>query len=161
MTAREVTTVEELRALIGQELGVGPWHTLTQERLDAYLAETGEQQWIYTDPQRAASGPFGGMVAPAFMLIGMTSLLQRAREGIQINLPLRSSVNYGINAVQINRQVRVGQRIRARTSLVSVDDVSAGVVQITTLIAIEVDGETEPALTIEHVNRSYLWTDDA
>jgi acyl dehydratase len=39
-----VTTIEELRGLAGQELGVSEFHELTQDRVDEFAEITGDRQ---------------------------------------------------------------------------------------------------------------------
>ena len=56
-TSRTVRTIDELRALVGQELGVGAWLEITQERVNAFADVTGDHQWIHVDPVRAAQTP--------------------------------------------------------------------------------------------------------
>ncbi|MFT9870657.1 MaoC/PaaZ C-terminal domain-containing protein, partial [Bacillus mobilis] len=46
------TTVEDLVNLIGTEIGPTQWHTVTQERIDAFADLTGDHQWIHVDPER-------------------------------------------------------------------------------------------------------------
>ena len=53
----------ELLAAQGRELGVGPWITIDQDRIDLFAEATGDRQWIHVDPERAAQGPFGATVA--------------------------------------------------------------------------------------------------
>ena len=58
-----VSTVEDLKRLVGQEIRVGDWFEVTQERVDAFAEATGDRQWIHVDPERAREGPFGGTIA--------------------------------------------------------------------------------------------------
>jgi acyl dehydratase len=43
----------------GDEYGPSSWLDVSQERIDAFAAATGDRQWIHVDPARAAAGPFG------------------------------------------------------------------------------------------------------
>jgi acyl dehydratase len=53
---RTIRGLEELAAAEGDELGVSDWHDVTQERIDAFAAATGDRYWIHTDPERAREG---------------------------------------------------------------------------------------------------------
>ena len=53
--------------LVGIELGPTSWHEVTQERIDAFAAATDDPQWIHTDPERAATGPFGTTIAHGYL----------------------------------------------------------------------------------------------
>ena len=66
---RTVETIEELMTLVGQELGVGPWLPVTQERINAFADVTGDHQYIHVDPERAAKTPFGGTIAHGFLTL--------------------------------------------------------------------------------------------
>ena len=70
--AKHIKSLDELRALVVAELGVTEWTKVTQAQVDKFADATGDHQWIHTDPQRAASGPFGGTVAhfPAPVPVG-------------------------------------------------------------------------------------------
>ena len=54
----------ELQAAVGQDIGTSDWMLVDQHRIDLFAQATGDHQWIHTDPERAAAGPFGATVAP-------------------------------------------------------------------------------------------------
>lgn len=55
---------------MGTEIHVGPWLTITQERIDAFAEATGDFQWIHVDPERArAESPFGTTVAHGYLTL--------------------------------------------------------------------------------------------
>jgi acyl dehydratase len=58
-----ITGIDELKAKVGEELGVSDWHEVTQDEIDAFAEATGDHQWIHVDPERAAQTPFGGTIA--------------------------------------------------------------------------------------------------
>jgi len=58
--------------------------------------------------------------------------------------------------VRFINPVRVGKRIRARSKLISVDEVQPNVVQQVSEITVEIEGETKPAMVAESVSRAYL-----
>ena len=47
-------TLSELTALVGQEVVVSDWTTITQEQVNLFAQATGDHQWIHVDPERAA-----------------------------------------------------------------------------------------------------------
>lgn len=49
----EVTSVDELKKYIGQEINIGQWVLVTQEMVDAFADATGDHQFIHVDPERA------------------------------------------------------------------------------------------------------------
>jgi acyl dehydratase len=53
----------DLIDLVGQQVGTTDWMKVTQEQLNPLADATGHQ-WIHTDPQRGAHGPFQGHHRP-------------------------------------------------------------------------------------------------
>jgi acyl dehydratase len=153
---RTVESVGELRELVGQELGVGAWLELSQERVNAFADLTGDHQFIHVDPARAAETPFGGTVAHGFLTLSLLPLLRRDWQGIKIDLHARMLVNYGLNRVRFVNPVRVGKRIRLRSRLLGLDEVSPEVYQLSYLQTVEIEGEERPALVAETIGRAYL-----
>ena len=153
---RTVETIEELKELVGQELGVGRWLEMTQERVDAFADATGDHQWIHVDPERAAKTPFGGTIAHGFLTLSLLPLLRREWEGIRVDLHPKMGINYGLNRVRFISPVRVGRRIRLRTRLLGVEDVAPDILQVTYQQTIEIEGEERPAMVAESIGRQYL-----
>lgn len=155
-TTRTVQSIDDLKGLVGQELGVGPWLEVTQERVNTFADATGDHQFIHVDPERAAKTPFGTTVAHGFLTLSLISLLGREREGVQIDLSPTMVVNYGLNRVRFVSPVKVGARIRMRTVLNAVDEVSPDVYQLTQTQTVEIEGSDRPAMVAESLTRLYL-----
>ena len=96
-TRRVVSTIPELRELIGQEIWVSDWETITQERVNLFAEATGDYQYIHIDPERAKETFFGGTVAHGFLTL---SLALENRHGVDIQLDGVMEVNYGLNKVR-------------------------------------------------------------
>jgi len=157
MTApRTVETVDELKSLVGQELGVGPWFEITQDRINAFADVTEDHQYIHVDPERAAKTPFGTTIAHGFLTLSLIPALGRGRGGVQVKLNSKMAVNYGLNRVRFISPVKVGSRVRMRTTLQAVDEVSPGVLQLTQTQTIEIEGGERPAVVAESLTRLYL-----
>ena len=60
------------------------------------------------------------------------------------------AINYGLNKLRFPQPVTAGSRIRAVATLVSVDDVPAGV-QAVVRYSIEIEGQDKPACVAETV----------
>jgi len=157
MTAsRTVETVDELKALVGQELGVGAWLDITQDRINAFADVTEDHQFIHVDPERAAKTPFGTTIAHGFLTLSLIPALGKGREGVKVNLNSKMAVNYGLNRVRFVSPVKVGSRVRMRTTLQAVDEVSPGIIQMTQTQTIEIEGSEKPALVAESLTRLYV-----
>ena len=153
---RTVTSVDELKQLVGQETRVGEWHLVTQDEINQFADATGDHQWIHVDVERAKQGPFGGTIAHGFWTLSSAPFLMRGGQGIQIQLPSRMGVNYGLNRVRFMNPVHVGKRIRGHSKLLSVEEVQPNVIQQINEITVEIEGETKPAMVAESVSRAYL-----
>ncbi|WP_395657618.1 MaoC family dehydratase [Nocardioides sp.] len=144
---RVFTTLEELSAASGEELGTSDWLTIEQDRVDRFAEATGDHQWIHVDVERAASGPFGGTIAHGYLTLSLVPYL--GSQVFALDTP-GAKLNYGVNKVRFPNPVRVGSRVRARVTLGEIVDVPAGQ-QMTLRYTIEIDGETKPACVAETV----------
>jgi acyl dehydratase len=154
--AQVVETVDEVKSLVGEELGVSPWMEITQERVNQFADATGDHQWIHVDTERATDGPFGGTIAHGFLTLSLTLLMAHDVEGIKIDLHPRMGLNYGLNRLRFISPVLVGKRIRLRSKLVNVEEPTADSVQLTYQHTVEIEGSNKPALVSEWVGRYYL-----
>src|SRR3954471_6346352 len=113
-----VNTVEQLKALVGQELGVGDWLEITQERVNEFADVTGDHQWIHVDVERAKASPLGGPIAHGFLTPSMRRVLrEQGWERARVNLGAKMATSYGLNRVRFSSPVHVGKRIRMRSKL--------------------------------------------
>lgn len=135
----------------GQELGVGEWLEITQERVNQFADATEDHQWIHIDPERAKDGPYGGTIAHGFLTL---SLVLRLSRGVgQRPEGVKMSVNYGLNRVRFPAPVPVGSRIRASLKNLSVEMVAETTVQVINQVTVEVEGGTKPACVAELIGR--------
>jgi acyl dehydratase len=158
MTAQQtISTIDEWKALVGQELGVSGWLTITQERVNAFAEATGDHQWIHVDLERATASPIGGTIAHGYLTLSLLPMLRGYKwDGVDINLGSKMVINYGSNRVRFISPVPVGKRIRLRSQLVSVDEIQPGVYQSVSQSTIEIEGQDKPAMVAETVGRTYL-----
>jgi acyl dehydratase len=146
-----ITGIDDLRAKVGQELGVSEWHEVTQDAIDAFADATGDHQWIHVDPQRAAETPWGSTIAHGLYTLSLGPQFTFALftiEGFAFGL------NYGYNKVRFPAPLPVDSRVRMRATLTSVDDVPGGV-QLTITETFEREGEEKPVCVAEAVSRMY------
>jgi acyl dehydratase len=155
-TTKTVETIDQLKEYVGEEIGVGPWLEITQERVNAFADVTGDHQYIHVDPERAAKTPFGGTIAHGFLTLSLLPTLGRDREGVKVDLKPKMAVNYGLNRVRFPAPVHVGKRIRMRSKLLSVDDVGPNIYQMVYQQTVEVEGGEKPAMVAESISRIYL-----
>lgn len=137
--------LDDLHDHVGQHLGVGPWHEVTQEQVGLFADATGDHQWIHLDPERAKTGPFGRTVAHGFLTLSLApELVQEVVEVADASVV----INYGLNKVRFPAPLPVGGRVRADVSCAAVDDVAGGK-QATYAVTFEQEGGTKPVCVAE------------
>ncbi|WP_197320014.1 MaoC family dehydratase [Saccharomonospora sp. NB11] len=144
---RTFADVEEFAAAVGQPLGTGPWHEITQEQVNLFADATDDHQWIHVDLEKAAAGPFGAPIAHGYLTL---SLIPSLGADIYRIENLRMGINYGLNKVRFPQPVTVGSRIRAHAELVSVTPGAQGS-QAVVKWTIEIEGVDKPACVAETV----------
>ncbi len=145
----EVETASELRAYVGQPLGVCDWLLVDQAMIDAFAHATGDHQWIHVDVARAkAELPGGRTIAHGFLTL---SLLPRLSAEVYSIRRKSRGLNYGSNKVRFITPVPAGSRIRLRSVLISLDE-AAGGHRIITDATVEIAGEARPALVAETIS---------
>lgn len=141
-------SMSTLAQWVGKELGVSPWITVDQERINEFARCTGDDQWIHTDVERARrESPFGGPVAHGYLTL---SLL--AGMSTQIGIAPADALaafNYGLNKVRFIAPVKSGARVRCRITLAEVTQQGGGRCLIRMDNTVEIEGEQKPALIAE------------
>lgn len=150
--------LEELRPTFGQEIAVGEWLAIDQQRIDAFAAATGDAQWIHIDPIRAGKeSPYGTTVAHGFLTLSLLPFLtgSNSPDYLRRHFPgMRLRVNYGLNKLRFPSPVKCGDRIRARTLLKEVNLLDKGL-EVTYLFTVDIEGSGKPGLVAEQVVRVY------
>jgi acyl dehydratase len=153
MPPRIIDGVPELKGLVGQEVGVSDWFTLTQERINAFAEVTEDRQWIHCDLQRARTeSPYGSTIAHGFLTLSLLGHL--LSQAVQIRGPFSRRINYGLNRVRFPAAVPGGARIRARCALQSVEEIPGGL-QIVWVVTVECEGQPKPVMVAESLGRLY------
>ncbi|HQU00194.1 MAG TPA: MaoC family dehydratase [Acidimicrobiales bacterium] len=149
--ATHVTGFDELRDKVGEHLGYSDYHTVTQEQVNLFADATGDHQWIHVDPERAASGPFGGPIAHGYLTLSLVPILLGSVLKVD---GVTMGVNYGTNKVRFSSPVPVGADIRAGATLASVEDVAGGI-QVALDVIVEVRDAPKPSCVAQVVFRYY------
>jgi len=148
---RTFETIAELKDLVGQEVGVSDWITVTQERIQLFAEATNDHQWIHLDTERAKGGPFGTTIAHGFLTLSL--LPEMAATAFHVR-ETRMGVNYGLNRVRFPAPVPSGSRLRARFKLIGYEPLDGGA-QITTQVTMEREGSDKPVCIAESIARRY------
>ncbi len=145
-------TFDELSELVGQEVALSDWITITQEQINLFAQATGDHQWIHVDVERARAGPFGAPIAHGFLTLSLIpSFFQSAMEIRQYGM----GVNYGLNKVRFTGPVTVGSRLRARLTLLKSEVLPDNGFQMTWLVRVEKEGVSKPVCVAESISRRY------
>jgi acyl dehydratase len=153
MPARKIASIEDLLSLVGQEVAVGDWVEITQDRIDQFADATGDHQWIHTDVERAKrESPYGTTIAHGFLTLSMLSYL--LKQMVEIHLPIRMGINYGLNRVRFPAAVPAGSKIRARAVLQAVEEIAGGE-QLLWNLTVEREGGDKPCCVAEWLVRQY------
>ena len=148
---RSFASLAELEPLVGQEIAVGDWTLVTQERIQLFAEATGDHQWIHLDGERAKAGPFGATIAHGFLTLSLLPELSASAYEIR---DTRMGVNYGLNRVRFPAPVPSGSRLRGRFKLLGIEPLEGGA-QITVEVRIEREGSDKPVCVAESVARRY------
>ena len=139
-----IRSLAELEQYVGQELGVSPYHTITQEQIDQFALATLDHQWIHTDPARAATeSPFKATIAHGYLTL---SLLPYLWEHIVTIENLKMQVNYEIEELRFNQAVTVDSAVRLRATVLSVANLR-GIAKTRIGVTLEIENQKKPAYT--------------
>ena len=144
---RTFTSLDDVAASVGEELGSSDWLTIDQERVDRFAEATGDHQWIHVDVERAKTGPFGGTIAHGYLTLSLVPML--GAQVFALETP-GAKLNYGVNKVRFPAPVPVGSRIRAHAKVAGVADLPAGK-QLTLGWTIEIEDHPKPGCVAETV----------
>jgi acyl dehydratase len=146
---KTIEGIEGLCACVGEELGVSEWRQLDQSQISAFADCTGDQYWIHTDPDRAATTARGTTIAHGLLTLSLGPVLSYEIfeiTGVSVYL------NYGYGKVRFTAPVPVGSRIRLRAILDKVDEAPGGITCTVTQV-FELEGSERPACVAESIFR--------
>ncbi len=144
-----VSGIPELKSYVGKPLGMSDWVEVTQERIDAFAAATGDRQWIHVDVERARrESPFGQTIAHGYLTIALVPVL--LPQILQIE-NASMVVNSGLEKMKLPSPVPAGARVRLGAEIKHVRDMPSGGARVVLSLRVEVEGATRPACTADAV----------
>jgi acyl dehydratase len=153
MPTRVIEGINELKSLVGQEVGTSDWLEVTQSRINDFANATEDHQWIHIDVERARTdSPFHTTIAHGFLTLSLLPNL--AAQAVKVEGDFKMGINYGLNRLRFVSPVPAGSRLRARFTLQSVEDFQGGN-QIAWSVTVETEGGQKPALVAEWLVRYY------
>lgn len=141
-----IKSIEDAKALEGQEVGVSDWVTVDQACIDKFAEATGDFQWIHVDRERAAAElPDGKTIAHGYLTLALIPALTNGFVSFE---NLTRTLNFGCNKVRFYTMVPVGSRVRARATVIQARK-RGGALHLASEVKIEVEGERKPACVAE------------
>ena len=144
MATDVITELHHLRELVGQEIGVTGWRTLSQKRINDFSEATGDCQWIHLDMERALAHGF----------LGLSLITGFVKDLVNITAEFSHGINYGLNHVRFPAPIPAGSKIRARVGLQSLEEIESGI-QFVWIVTVETEKAEKPSVVAEWVTRSY------
>jgi len=138
----------------GKEEGVGEWFVVDQARINQFADVTLDHQFIHVDPEAAKATPFGTTIAHGFLTLSLLTHLDTSipKGDVSRYSGMVMGVNYGFEKVRFVSPVKVGSRIRARSTLAAVE-LKGAWVQTTRTLTVEIEGEPKPAMVADWITR--------
>ena len=145
-------TLADLQPLVGERIGTSDWILVDQARINQFAEATGDHQWIHVDPERAAKGPFGTVIAHGFLTLSLLSAFFGTAFEIRGST---MGVNYGLNRVRFTGPVPVNSRVRGHFKLLSWEAIANEGVQMCIEMQVELEGSAKPVCIAESITRRF------
>jgi acyl dehydratase len=143
---RIITSIDDAKALVGEEVGLSDWVVIDQHRIDQFAEATADHQWIHVDTERATREmPDGKTIAHGYLTLALIP----AFTGDFVHVEnLARAINFGLNKVRFYAPVPVGSRLRGRAVVLKAQK-RAGALLLTSQVRLEVEGQRKPACVAE------------
>lgn len=146
-------TIADLKTMVGKDLPIGNWYTVSQEMIDDFANATLDKQWIHVDEKRAEKeSPFKTTVAHGFMSVSMISKLL---EEVFTIKSLKMGLNYGLNKVRFPNPVPVNSQLRMVSKILSMEALKNNGTKLTFACTVEIKGQEKPACVAEFLAAFY------
>ena len=143
---REFKSLAELKAAVGQTIGVSPWMTVTQDLIDRYADVIDDHQWIHVDPLRATRSALGTTIAHGYLTLSLIPAMIRNLYSVA---GVSARLNYGSNRVRFPTPVPRDGRLRTHLKVLSAEDGADDALRVTWQATVELEGSEKPACTAE------------
>jgi len=155
MSPRIINGLTEFEALVGQEIGISDYLTITQEQINQFADSTLDRQWIHVDPERAKrESPFGTTIAHGYLAVSLLPYLWQQIADVR---KVKMLVNYGIEDFKFNQPVKVDDQVRIRVALDALTNLR-GIIRTRMKVTMEILGNPKPAF-VGYILFLYHFTD--
>lgn len=155
---RIITSIEDAKALVGEEVGLSDWVVIDQHRIDQFAEATADHQWIHVDTERAVREmPDGKTIAHGYLTLALIPAFTSDFVHVE---NLARAINFGLNKVRFYAPVPVGSRLRGRAVVLKAQQ-RAGALLLTSEVRLEVEGQRKPACVAETLGMYFFNEVDA
>jgi acyl dehydratase len=138
-----INSFQEFEQYIGKDLGISPYHKITQDQINLFADATLDHQWIHVDVEKAKTdSPFGSTIAHGYLTLSILPFLWE--KIIEVN-NLKMLVNYGIEKLKFGQAVLVDSEVRMKAKLQNIVNLR-GVAKAEIDVTLEIKGNKKPAL---------------
>jgi acyl dehydratase len=146
-------TISDFSKIVGKDLPIGSWYTVTQEMITDFANATLDTQWIHIDEARVVEeSPFKSTIAHGFMSVSMISKLL---EEVFTIKSLKMGLNYGLNKVRFPNPVPVNSQLRMLSKVMAIEQLANNGIKATFSCTIEIKGQEKPACVAEFLAAFY------
>ncbi|MBR0846423.1 MaoC family dehydratase [Bradyrhizobium diazoefficiens] len=150
---RVFSSLEEIKAAVGTEIGVSDWVEVSQDRINQFAEATCDEQWIHVDQERAAKEmPGGKTIAHGLLSLALAPLFVRSVIGLK---GLRNTLNYGADRIRYLAPVPAGSRLRGHVTVAAAEDVPPDGLRVNYHLVIEIEGGAKPACVADLIALHY------
>lgn len=111
------SAIEQAEQHVGTLVGVSDWLLITQDQITSFGYVTLDLDPHHIDPDQAADGPFGTVVAQGFLILSLlTHFLVEAPNA----LGFTQNINYGFDRIRFVAPVPVESKVRGEFTLTAV-----------------------------------------
>ena len=143
-------TISDFKKMVGKELPIGNWYTITQEMITDFANATLDKQWIHVDEERAKNEmPEGKTIAHGYFMLSLLPVL--ASQNAQINNTSRT-LNYGSDKVRFINMVKVGSYVRLNRKIISCKKMDNGGFRVINKCELEIKDENKPGFVAETIS---------
>lgn len=137
----------DLRTLVGQEIGVSQWVTVTQEMVTKFAEATRDLEWMHIDVERSRrESPYKGTIVQGFL--AMSLVIEWTYELKFMTRDFDYALNYGADRLRFTSVMPTGCRLRGRFTLADVKPRGEG--QLVKLhCVVEMEGSEKPAVVMD------------
>ncbi len=150
MAKLHISDFTEFKSLVGKELPVGDWLTVTQEMINDFAKATQDFQWVHVDLEKIKKhSPFKKPIAHGFLSVSLLSKLLTDLVAVD---SVTMGVNYGLNKVRFPSPVLVDSQIRLQTVIYEVEAYGDKGLKITWNCTVQLKDKDKPACVAEFIS---------